>query len=1157
MTLRPIALSIAALAAAGVTIAASLRPASAGPAEATWISIVKAARVDTTDTLLLSQPATDGTQVAFVYAGDLWAARLDGSGVRRLTTDDGLESNPAFSPDGALIAFSAQYEGNTDVYVVPAVGGVPKRLTWHPGSDIVQGFTPDGKAVTFTSARTVFTNRHTRLFTVPLDGGFETELPVPHASRAAWSPDGRRIAYNPLAPAFLQWKHYRGGRVSRIWLYSTGSHAIEKIVQPTDRANDADPMWVGDKVFFRSDRTGEFNIFAYDTRARSLSQVTRHEDFPVLSASAGGGKIVYEQAGRLHLLDPASGTSRRLSFAAPADLRETRARFVKGARYIRNSDISPSGARAVFEFRGEIVTVPGEKGDVRNLTNTTGAHERCPAWSPDGKQIAYFSDRSDEYALHLAPQDGSAEPRAIALSGAGFYSRTAWSPDSQKIAFEDNSQSIFWLDVKSGTAKKVASVNTYSPIDDVSFSWSPDSKWIAYTLDTRPLARSLFLYSLDQDKSFEVTDGLSAVSDPVFDRGGKYLYFFGSTNEGPVRDWFAQSSEDMRATRAIYMLVLRKDLPSPLAKESDEEKGAEKQDDEKKDAEKKEGPGASGLGPGDKTKDSKPQAPESKPQAPKPASPKRPEEPATKAGPKPVDFKVDTEGMEFRILDLPVPPGDYRNLQVGTTGQVYFLKTVDAKTSLQRFELTSRKTDPFLADADDFTVSADGKKLLYRTRTSWSIVATTKKVEPSEGRIGTDSIEVKIDPRAEWTQIFDEAWRINRDYFYAPNMHGVDWQAAREKYAAFLPHVATRTDLNRVLQWMSSELAVGHHNVGGGDALAEPKTVPGGLLGADYEIANGRYRLKKVYGGLNWNPQLRSPLTEPGVNARAGEYLLAVGGRDLRPPANVHAPFENTAGKIVSITIGPNPDGTGSRVVQVVPVESESALRNRDWVEGNLRKVDRATGGRVAYVYVPNTTTLGHTYFKRYFYPQAHKEALIVDERFNGGGAIADYYIDIMRRPLVSYWAMRYGDDLKTPAASIQGPKAMIIDETAGSGGDLLPWMFRKYNIGPLIGQRTWGGLVGTLGFPVLMDGGGITAPNLAFWTPEDGWTVENEGVGPDIEVEQTPADVIAGRDPQLEKAIAVVMDELKKNPQAKPKRPQYPVKGKTQRGTVTTASER
>jgi tricorn protease len=448
-----------------------------------------------------------------------------------------------------------------------------------------------------------------------------------------------------------------------------------------------------------------------------------------------------------------------------------------------------------------------------------------------------------------------------------------------------------------------------------------------------------------------------------------------------------------------------------------------------------------------------------------------------------------------------------------------------------------------LPELNDYLLSADGKKLLYRSKTSWAIVPAKAKIDPGQGKLNIDAIDVKIDPRAEWTQIFNEAWRINRDYFYATNMHGADWAAMRQKYAVFLPDLATRDDLNRVIQWMCSELGVGHHRVGGGDYRSEPTSVPGGLLGADYSIENGRYRFKKVYGGLNWNPELRSPLTEPGVDVKTGEYLLAVGGQDLRPPTNLYSLFENSSGKIVEIKVGPNPDGTGARTVSVVPVASESALRNRDWVEGNLKKVTDATGGRVAYVYVPNTSTLGHTYFKRYFYPQADRDAIIVDERFNGGGAVADYYIDILRRPLGAYWNMRYGADLKTPTASIQGPKVMIIDETAGSGGDLLPWMWRKFKMGPLVGKRTWGGLVGTLGFPILMDGGFVTAPNLAIWT-EDGWVVENEGVPPDIEVEQTPSEVIAGHDPQLERAIQVVMDELKKNPPSKPKRPPYPIRG-------------
>ncbi len=1085
------------------------------------------ARVDPADTKLLTQPAISANHLAFIYGGDLYVADLNGSGnpsnVRRLTADDGVESNPAFSPDGRTLAFSAQYDGNVDVFTVPVAGGAPTRLTWHPVADLVQGFTPDGKGVLFTSQRATFTARYSQLFTVPVQGGMEEALPIPNAARATYAPNGQRIAYNPIGPRFQQWKQYRGGTVSRLWLYDAKGHAIEKIPQPESRSNDTDPMWIGDTVYFRSDRNGEFNIFGYDLKSKQVRQLTKHADFPVLTASSGAGRIAYEQAGVLHVLDPQSGASRKLSIAVTSDLRETRARFARGARWIRQATLSPTGARAAFGFRGEIVTVPGEKGDVRNLTNSVAAHDRFPAWSPDGRSIAWFSDASGEYQLYVGAQDGKGEPRAIKVPGEGFYNAPVWSPDSQKIAYFDNSQSVYWLDVKTGAAKKIASQPVYGPVVIISYSWSPDSKWLAYAMDNQAMITTVYVHSTAQDKSFQVSDGLSDVSNPVFDKSGKYLYFFGSTDAGPGNDWFAQSNADMRTTSGIYLAVLPNDLVSPLARESDEEKPA----DEKKADEK----------------------PAEKPAEKKEAAP-TPEEkaPAKKDAP----FRIDLEGLEYRILDLPIAPSELSNLQTGAAGQIYYLKTVDGKTALNRYDLNTRKNETLVPEASDYVVSADGKKLLYRNANAWSIVATTKAIAPSEGRIGVDSIEVRVDPRAEWKQIFDEAWRINRDYFYAPNMHGVNWDAQRAKYAEFLPHAATRADVNRVLQWMSSELAVGHHNVGGGDSLTEPRTVPGGLLGADYEIANNRYRLKKVFGGLNWNPQLRAPLTEPGVNAKAGEYVIAVNGRDLRPPTNIYSLFENTSGKIVELTLGPNADGSGSRTVQVVPVPNDGALRNRDWVEGNLKKVDKATGGRVAYVYVPNTGGSGHTYFKRYFYPQVHKDAIIVDERFNGGGSVADYYIDLLRRPFIANWAMRYGADLKTPFASIQGPKAMIIDETAGSGGDLLPWMFRKYKMGPLVGQRTWGGLVGILGFPVLMDGGSITAPNLAIWSPEEGWIVENEGVPPDVEVEQTPADVIAGRDPQLEKAIELVMAELKKTPPSKPVRPAYPVRGKTQRGTHT-----
>jgi tricorn protease len=590
-----------------------------------------------------------------------------------------------------------------------------------------------------------------------------------------------------------------------------------------------------------------------------------------------------------------------------------------------------------------------------------------------------------------------------------------------------------------------------------------------------------------------------------------------------VLDWFAQSTAENRRTRNVYLVVLRSDLPSPLARQSDEEKAAAEA---------------------------------------KPAGEAKSETGAAAAEP----VRIDFEGIEYRILALPLGGGDLSSLQAGASGQLFYLRaSADPPESapqgppgppmqaLHRFDLEKRADERILDRARDYQVSADGKKLLYSTRDAWSLVALspTQKINPADGRLAVADVEVRIDPRAEWAQIVDEAWRINRDYFYAANMHGINWPAMKEKYGALLPDAAARSDVNLVIQWMSSELAVGHHRGGGGDRLETAKSVPGGLLGADYAVANGRYRFAKVYGGLNWNPELRAPLTEPGVNVRTGEFLLAVGGRDVRPPANVYSFFENTAGKILELTVGPNADGSGSRTVKVVPIESEAALRNRDWVEGNLKKVNAATGGRVAYVYVPNTAQPGYDYFKRYFYPQTHKDAVIVDERFNGGGQVADYYIDVLRRPLISYWAMRYGDDLKTPTASIQGPKVMIIDETAGSGGDLLPWMFRKFKLGPIVGQRTWGGLVGVLGFPTLMDGGQITAPNLAIWTPEEGWVVENEGVPPDIEVEQTPKDVIAGRDPQLERAIAVALDELKKNPPPRPTRPALPERGKTLRGTT------
>ncbi|MFO0808329.1 MAG: PDZ domain-containing protein [Gemmataceae bacterium] len=1077
------------------------------------------AQPDVTDTKLIAQPAVGKDHIAFAYADDLWVADLDGSNVRRLTSDIGVEMNPVFSPDGQTIAFSGQYDGNLDVYTIPVSGGTPKRLTTHPGPDVVRGWTPDGQAVLFSSPREVFTNRYSQLFTVPTGGGQPTKLPIPNGVEASYNGDGTRIAYTPIGDRSQQWKHYRGGTASRVWLYTFADHAVEPIPQPTGRCNDTDPRWQNGTVYFRSDRAGEFNLFAYDTKTKTVQQLTKFTDFPVISLAVGGGNLVFEQAGRLHRFDLGTGESNPLKIGVAADLPETRARFVKGAKYVRSASISPSGARAVFEFRGEVVTVPAEKGDPRNLTNSPGVHDRDPAWSPDGKSVAYVSDEGGEYKLRVRPADGKGTAKAYDLGGSGFYERLTWAPDSKKLAYVDNAQTLAFIDLETRAVTKVAQEPIYSPARTLRPMWSPDSKWIAYALGNRSAYRTVSVYSLADKKASPVTDGLSDASEPAFDASGKYLVFFASTDAGPVNTWFSQAAADMRARRSIYIAVLKAGEPSPLARESDEEKGTGDAKDEKKD---------------DKPKEKK----------------------AT-------DVVIDFAGLDQRILALPLPASGYSNLQTGTAGQFFFLKSSDGIADdgppggeLHRYDLTKRKDETIVPKAITYQLTPDGKKALVASAggpggpmgpptADWAIIDTAAPATPGKGKLNVEAVEVKVEPRAEWAQIFDEAWRVNRDYFYATNYHGADWPAMKAKYAAFLPHCTSSDDVYKVVRWMLSELAVGHSYTMPAERPFEKKTVPGGLLGADYEVANGRYRFAKVYGGLNWSPEARSPLTVPGVNVKAGEYLLAVRGTDLKPPTEVYSLFENTAGKSIEITVGPNADGTDSRTVTVEPIANEGALRNRAWVEGNLKKVHEATDGRVAYVYVPNTAGPGHTYFKRYFYPQSDKDAIIVDERFNGGGSVADYYIDHLRRPFVGMWTTRYGADFKTPQAAIHGPKVMLIDETAGSGGDLLPWMFHKEKLGPLVGKRTWGGLVGILGFPTLMDGGRVTAPDLAFWTPEKGYTVENEGVPPDVEVEQWPAAVIAGKDPQLEKAIEIALAELKKSPPAKPTRPAFPTTAK------------
>jgi tricorn protease len=1070
--------------------------------------------VNISDTRLMQQPAISSTHIAFIYANDLWVANADGTNARRLTSDAGIESNPYFSPDGTLIAFSAEYDGNTDVFTIPAEGGIPQRLTWHPLPDLVRGFTPDGKAVLFASMREDFSYRYMQLFTIALSGGFPTRLVIPNAYQAAYSPDGKKMAYTPISPRFQQWKNYRGGTASNIWVFNFDGYETVKIPQRENRCNDWNPMWMGSSIYFLSDRNGEFNLFSYNVGTKVVAQLTQFTDLPVNSAKGYENNIIFEQAGKLHIFNTAEGTTKTLQLGIAAELTELRPRFVKGAGNIRSAHISPSGSRAVFDFRGDIITIPAEKGDPRNITETTGVHENYPAWSPDGKSVAYFSDKTGEYQLLISPQDGKGKSRSYPLSGTGFYAFPKWSPNSKLITFNDNGRNFYLLDVASGNIKKIDADELYvpGPFRNIFGNWAADSRWIAYTKVNSTFFKQVFIYSVEQGKSYAVTDGFSDASSPVFDPEGKYLIFLASTDAGPVINWFDQSNNDMHMTSSVYLATLRADILNPFARESDEEK--DKSDENGDEVKKKKSEKDSKAKPTENPKDTV------------------------------KNISIECDGIENRIVNVPLKAGDYSELGMAKAEEFFYVVSpidFSGAARLFKYDMKERKESEVM-ELDNYTLSADGKKMLYNKGQSWGITDAGKKPEAGKGILNVTAMEVKIDPVAEWKQIFDEAWRINRDYFYDPGMHGANWPAMKEKYAAFLPDVSCRNDLNRLIMWMCSELSVGHHGVGGGDQRFNAERVEGGLLGVDYEIADNRYRFKKIYGGLNWNPGLRSPLTEPGINAKSGEYLLAVNGKEVTADQNIYSFFEKTAGKIVEITIGPNGGGTGSRVVKVEPIANESALRNRDWVEGNLRKVNQASNGKVAYVYVPNTASQGQEYFKRYFFPQANKEAIIVDERFNGGGSIADYYIDLLTRPYQSHWNMRYGMDLKTPSASIQGPKVMIIDETAGSGGDMLPWMFHKFNVGTLVGKTTWGGLVGILGFPELMDGGYVTAPNLAIWTKE-GFIVENVGVSPDIEVEMWPADVIKGKDPQLEKAIEVALEQLKKNPPVKEERPAYPLR--------------
>lgn len=1052
--------------------------------------------------LLLQSPSLSNDKIVFVYAGDLWTVGREGGNARRLTTSIGLEYNPCFSPDGSLIAFSGEYDGNVDVYVMPAAGGVPRRLTYHPNPDEVLGWTPDGKGILFRSPRARYAYFN-RFYTIPVAGGFPTEVPLPMGDEACFSPDGSRLAYVPITPWQKWWKRYHGGQTRPIWIADLFDSRIEKL--PRENSNDFNPLWVGNTIYFLSDRNGPVTLFAFNTDSRKVTQLVSNHGFDLKAASAGPGAIVYEQFGSICLYDLVSGASKPVPIRIADDMLEVRSHFqkVKPGTFL-NPGLSFTGARAVFEARGEILTVPAEKGDIRNLTATTGVAERDPAWSPDGKWIAYFSDESGEYALHLRDQSGLGATRKFNLGEPpSFFYSPRWSPDSKKIAYTDKRLNLWYLDIDRPTPVRVDADRfdfaTMLPV------WSPDSRWLVYTKQLPSFLHAAFVYSLDDRAIHQITDGMSDVLYAGFDKGGKYLYFTASTDIGLSVNGLDMSSINRPVTRSVYILVLTKDLPSPLAPESDEEKGV-KDDSSKTDSAKIK---------------------------------------------KPPTVKIDFDNISQRILALPIPPRNYLGINAGKEGILFLQEgppvlitpsdeSDPAGLTLHRFDLAKRKTEKLLEGINSFALSANGEKMLCLQGEKWSIASAIEALKPGEGALKLENLEVYVDPRAEWKQMYHEAWRIERDFFYDPGYHGLDLKETEKRYAPFLINLASRVDLNYIFREMLGEFTVGHMWVGGGES-PEIKRVKGGLLGADYTIDRGRYRFSRIYNGENWNPQLRAPLTQPGVNVVAGEYLLAVNGRDVNTATEVFSYFEGTGGKSVVIKVGPNPDGAGSREVTVVPVESEAGLRNLAWIEGNRRKVDELSGGRLAYVYMPNTAGAGYTNFNRYYFAQVGKQGAVIDERFNGGGDLADYVIDYLRRPILSRTATREGQDYSNPFGAIYGPKAIIINELAGSGGDAMPWYFRKAGIGPLVGKRTWGGLVGIGGYPPLMDGGMVMAPRMAIYGLKGEWEVENIGIAPDYEVEYDPMLVRQGHDPQLEKTVEVVLDLLTKNPQPEFKRPPYP----------------
>jgi len=1095
-----------------------------------------AVAADDVGTRLLRQPAVSKDHLAFVYAGDIWVSDRDGQHPTRITTHPADEFNPQFSPDGNWIAFSAAYDNNTDVYVVPTQGGQPRRLTWHPAADLVSGWSPDGKRILFVSDREVSNSRSGQLYEVPLEGGYERKVMKAVAIEGTWSPDGKRIAYRPYRLAYggiNGWRQHRGGDTAPIWIIDPASSALEKI--PHVNASDKNPMWVGNDVAFISDRNdGAANLFLYDSQTHAVRQLTHETQWDVRNAGAYERTIVFESGGLLRSLDVDSGRIQPIPIHLALQAIQARPQWKDVVRDITGTSLSTTGKRVLVTARGDVFSVPVKDGPVRNLTATSGVREADAQWSHDGQRVAYLSDAGGVQALLVRDAVGLQKPVRHALtpssghaaSNASYFTLLAWSPDDRRIVFQDNHLHLYAIDLKSealtliDTSKRRASA--FMP------SFSPDGQWIAYCVTGENYLTQVRLYNFATERSADLADRFIQTEDPAFG-GDNLLYFTASIDAGPSRSRLDMSTQERPLRKAIYAAVLAADGHSPLPPKSGDEELPGKSGNDKASKSGKDQHARIG------TRDARGRAMES--------DKSDDGHPTNKATPPVKPTRIDLEGLSERFVPIPVAERNYDHLVVASDGALFYLARKQpgssteppipplhgADADLYRYNFEDRSEKLLRSAVVDIEASADRKKLLLRLGENRLEVAdASEKLDPKPVELG--GLRMLVDPRQEWHQIFDEVWRMEQAYFYDPNMQGLDWRAVRARYEPLLEYVQRREDLSELLVEMIGEMQVGHNRTGGGDIHRE-RTAAIGLLGADFKLEKGLYRIQKIYHGDRWNPFLVAPLTAPGVNVAEGDYIQAINGHPLDATVNIFSLLENTVDKQVALTVSHDGNSDSARTVTVIPTGSETGLRQWDWVARNREYVERKSGGRIAYVYLPDTGDNGFAFFNRMFFAQTDREALIVDDRRNGGGQAANYILDVLSRKYLSGWKDRDGLVFNTPAGAIYGPKAMLIDQDAGSGGDYLPYTFRRLGLGKLIGTRTWGGIIGISANPQLIDGGFLTVPFFRMYTPAGEWHIENEGVAPDLDVQLDPATVNQGNDNQLDAAIAQVLQELKATP--------------------------